>query len=53
MSTSRRLGHLKKSEAEGVKFVCAEFRLDQVPNDGDQRYEDWAIVCLLNRIQAQ
>lgn len=33
------LGHLKKSEAEGVKFL-REFRLDQVPNDGDPKAGD-------------
>jgi large subunit ribosomal protein L3 len=33
------LGHLKKSEAEGVKFL-REFRLDQVPNEGDLKAGD-------------
>jgi large subunit ribosomal protein L3 len=33
------LGHLKKSAAEGVKFL-REFRLDQVPNEGDLKAGD-------------
>jgi large subunit ribosomal protein L3 len=33
------LGHLKQSAAEGVKFL-REFRLDQVPNEGDLKAGD-------------
>lgn len=37
--TKPAVGHLKKSGAEGVKFL-REFRLDQVPNDGDLKAGD-------------
>lgn len=37
--TKPALGHLKKSAAEGVKFT-REFRLDQIPNDGDLKAGD-------------
>jgi large subunit ribosomal protein L3 len=37
------LGHLKKSEAEGVKFL-REFRLDHVPVDGDLKTGDRVLV---------
>jgi len=41
--TKPALGHLKKSEAEGVKFL-REFRLDHVPVDGDLKTGDRVLV---------
>lgn len=37
--TKPAVGHLKKSNAEGVKFL-REFRLDQVPSEGDLKAGD-------------
>ncbi len=37
--TKPALGHLKKSGVDGVKFL-REFRLDQVPNEGDLKAGD-------------
>lgn len=37
--TKPALGHLKKSGVDGVKFL-REFRLDEVPNDGDLKAGD-------------
>ncbi|MEI9812508.1 MAG: 50S ribosomal protein L3 [Acidobacteriota bacterium] len=37
--TKPALGHLKKASADGVKFL-REFRLDEIPNDGDLKAGD-------------